>query len=138
MFYGKTIVVRAALLAAALGPALLPALPARAQKAVPAARPHGKLQPVTVRSIDDQAAHLTLADGAALDALVRPSSLFLKDGRSVPPSAFAVGTRALLDIAHPRQRRGRLSHPALRPRLRRCAGRFPQEDAGRHGAEHGR
>ena len=94
MFYGKTAVVRAALLALCLG--LWPILPTLAQKALPALHSHGKLQPVTVRATDDQALHLTLADGTTEDALIRPSSLFLKDGLAVPPSAFPAGARALL------------------------------------------
>ena len=47
-------------------------------------------------SSDDQTVHLTLADGTTEDALISPSSLFLKDGLAVPPSAFPAGAKALL------------------------------------------
>ena len=96
MTYGKVAVVRATLLAAVLCAALWPPLPARAQKASLASRPHAKLQTVTVRSTDDQAVHVTLADGTAEDVLIRPSSLFLKAGLAVSPTAFPAGVKALL------------------------------------------
>ena len=95
MTYGKTTGVQAALLAALGIFVLSPSLPVRAQKAV-ASRVQGKMQPITLRAADEQAVHLTLADGSALDALVRPSSVFLRGGLAVPPTAFAAGTKALL------------------------------------------
>ncbi|MBV9850395.1 MAG: hypothetical protein JO250_12030 [Armatimonadetes bacterium] len=95
MLYGKIAVVRALLLAALCLASLSP-LPTRAQTTPAAMRSHSKLQPVTVRATDEQAAHLTLTDGTALDALIRPSSVFLKGGLVVPPSAFPAGAKALL------------------------------------------
>ncbi len=92
MTYGKAAVVWAA----ALCLALFSVSPAPAQTLPAAKRSTGKMQTVTVRGGDNQVLHLTRADGTALDALVRPSSLFLKNGVSVPPSAFAAGSQVLL------------------------------------------
>lgn len=90
-------------LALRLSAALLCALgscPAGAKPAAPKAPPpvtHSKnVRPVTVVSVDEQAVHLTLADGTALDAELRPSSLFLKGGVAVRPTDFGAGTRAII------------------------------------------
>lgn len=50
----------------------------------------------TVVSIDDSAVHVTLDDGATLDAEIRPSSLFLINGLIADPSGFRPGAKALL------------------------------------------
>ena len=138
MTHGKVVVVRAALLAAVFClAALWPPLPVCAQKALPPLHTHGKLQPVTVLSGDDQTLHLTLMNGTAQDVLIRPSSLFLKDGLMVS----AVGV----------PRRGEGAAAGADARLGRRASRWccsatppppthwtlPQEDAGGHGAEPG-
>lgn len=77
--------------------------PAGAKPAAPkgAAAPvsHSKnVKTATVVSVDEQAVHLTLADGSALDAELRPSSLFLKGGLIAKPADFASGAKVVVRV----------------------------------------
>lgn len=55
---------------------------------------HSKnIHAATVASVDEEAVHLTLAGGETLDAELRPSSLFLKDGLLVRPTGLPAGTK---------------------------------------------
>ena len=68
-----------------------------APKAASAAVTHSKnVKTATVVSVDEQAVHLTLADGTALDAELRPSSLFLKGGVVAKPTDFAGGAKVVV------------------------------------------
>lgn len=58
---------------------------------------HSKsVKTATVVSSDDQAVHLTLADGTAMDAELRPSSLFLKGGVVAKPTDFGAGAKVIV------------------------------------------
>ncbi len=71
------------------------AKPAAPKAAAPVS--HSKnVRTATVVSADEQAVHLTLADGTALDAELRPSSLFLKGGVAVKPTDFGAGAKVVL------------------------------------------
>lgn len=68
-----------------------------APKTVAATVTHSKnVRAATVVSVDEQAVHLTLADGTTLDAELRPSSLFLKGGVVVAPTEFGAGTKVIV------------------------------------------
>ena len=56
--------------------------------------PHAKsVHAATVQSVDTDAVHLTLPNGETMDADIKPTSLFLKNGKQVTADDFAAGEK---------------------------------------------
>ncbi len=54
------------------------------------------VHPAIFASADDDAVHVTLVDGTALDAAIHPTSLFLQNGVAVSPTEFKSGENVIL------------------------------------------